>query len=160
MDFNVIYQFFIVIGILYFLVGLVYFTNIIIEKNKFARKNKDISVEIKNKELEIQKMKLFMEMDPMLINKEIDDYVSKYVEKYIFKQFVIHQIQYINDTETETMIRSVTGQIAIEISELYVFYFKILYNISDENDLVKFINLKVKDHVLEKITDYNASIAV
>jgi hypothetical protein len=55
----------------------------------------------------------------------------------------------------ELMVKKLTKTIMLELSELYIFYIKIQRDISDEMDILKYINKKVKEHVLEFVTEYN-----
>ena len=109
----------------------------------------------KTLELENKKIELFMQMDPKMAESEIDELVKKYLNDYIIKNFLISNIDYIKKNEIDKMVKELDRNIVREISELYIFYIKILTNITDEEDLIKYIDKKVKEHVLEFVTEFN-----
>ena len=57
--------------------------------------------------------------------------------------------------DSKTIAKYLDKKISLEISDLYIFYIKILVSIQDDNDLLAYIDRKVKQHVLEFVTDYN-----
>ena len=120
-----------------------------LEENRNLRR-----LEIENKKVELQ-----MRMDPKLAEKEIEDLVKNYVSQYGFVNFISKQIPFIRDQQVNEMIRYLDKQIMLEISELYIFYIKCITNIEDENDLLIFVDKKVKDQVLEFVTNFNGNNA-
>lgn len=110
---------------------------------------------IKKMEIENTKMDLMMKMDPKIAETEIEALIKKYVQEYSFTNFVMKQIIYIREDQVEEMVRYLDKQIIMEISELYIFYIKIIINITDEDDLLLYIDRKVRSEVLEFITDFN-----
>lgn len=120
-----------------------------LEENRNLRR-----LEIENKKVELQ-----MRMDPKLAEKEVEDLVKNYVSQYGFVNFVSKQIPFIRDQQVNEMIRYLDKQIMLEISELYIFYIKCITNIEDENDLLIFVDKKVKDQVLEFVTNFNGNNA-
>lgn len=120
-----------------------------LEENRNLRR-----LEIENKKVELQ-----MRMDPKLAEKEVEDLVKNYVSQYGFVNFVSKQIPFIRDQQVNEMIRYLDKQIMLEISELYIFYIKCITNIEDENDLLIFVDRKVKDQVLEFVTNFNGNNA-
>ena len=111
--------------------------------------------EIKNKEIENQKAELFMKVDPNIANKEIEDMISDYINRYVVRHFLINNIDYIRKEEIDMMVKKITREVILDISELYLFYVKILVSIKDDDDLIRFINRKVSDKVLEFVTEFN-----
>lgn len=120
-----------------------------LEENRNLRR-----LEIENKKVELQ-----MRMDPKLAEKEVEDLVKNYVSQYGFVNFISKQIPFIRDQQVNEMIRYLDKQIMLEISELYIFYIKCITNIEDENDLLIFVDRKVKDQVLEFVTNFNGNNA-
>lgn len=114
--------------------------------------------DLKAIELENEKISNFMKMDPKVAEDEIDTFISKYIDEYVLKNFIINKITYIKEQQANEMIRYVEKRVLVDLSELYVFYIKILVTINDENDLITYIDKKVKDHVLIKLTDFNKQI--
>lgn len=122
---------------------------------KHLEENRNLKrLEIENKKVELQ-----MRMDPKLAEKEVEDLVKNYVSQYGFANFISKQIPFIRDQQVNEMIRYLDKQIMLEISELYIFYIKCITNIEDENDLLIFVDRKVKDQVLEFVTNFNGNNA-
>ena len=113
---------------------------------------------LKKIELENNKYDLFMRMDPKLAEKEIEDMIKKKVQEYAFTNFIMKRISYVMDSQINEMIKYLDKQIILEISEMYIFYIKIIANIEDETDLLNFINKKVQEQVLDFVTDFNKQI--
>lgn len=111
--------------------------------------------ELKRKEIENAKMDLMMKLDPNLAEEEINKYIKGYLDQYMLSHFIINKIQYIKANEIEKMIRDLDKEIIIDISELYISYIKILINVNDDQDIIRFINKKVKENVLAVVTEYN-----
>ena len=103
------------------------------------------------------KYNLFAELSVEDINNTLDNYFSVYVRRYIVYKFVSNNILYINKDDTENMIKDITKNIAIEISELYIFYIRMVYEINTDEDLLRFINNRVKNISVEEIINYNQS---
>lgn len=99
--------------------------------------------------------KLYMQMDPAKIEEEIDKMIQGYIDRYVVTNILANQIQYINKEETTLMIKTLDKTISLELSEMYLFYIKCLVNIRTDDDLLKYIHTKVKEHVLTFITNYN-----
>lgn len=143
------------IFIVFFVVPFI--SGFIILINTF-RKNNDLKseeIENKKKEIENQKYSLFMQVDLHLAEEAIDELVKTKLEHYVFKKFTINQIDYINEDDTKIMISSITKELVIGLSEVYLFYIKLLTNIQTDEDLIKYINEKVRQHTFNVITDYN-----
>lgn len=120
-----------------------------LEENRNLRR-----LEIQNKKCELQ-----MRMDPKLAEKEIEDLVKDYLNQYALVNFITKQIPFIREQEVNEMIRYLDKQILLEISELYIFYIRCIVNINDEDDLLAFIDRKVKEQVLEFVTNFNGNNA-
>lgn len=149
MDFKLIIEYIYILAVTIFLSMVIWKVINIIDKYLRA-KNKYRSMEISNKKIE-----LFMQLDPKLMEQEIDDLILKYLNDYVLKHFTIMRIDYISDDECENMIRTLRHDILLDLSELYIFYIKNLVNLTSDDDLVEYMNKKIKDHVLLFITDFN-----
>lgn len=125
--------------------AILYYMIIIIEK-----RNKLEELKIKN-----EQYSLFMKMDPKLIENEIDELVKKYLNEYYLNNIFSNNIDFIRRDQIDLMVRELTKNITSEISELYLFYIKCLTNIGNDDDLLKYIYKKVKEHVLDFVTEYN-----
>ena len=115
-------------------------------------------IETKNKEIEIKKSELFINISAEAIENEVDKFFDKYVKTYILYKFAAHKTVYINDKECEQMVKNITELIAIEISDLYIFYMKMIVDIKDDESLIREINTRVKNKVVEEVSEYNAQL--
>lgn len=118
-------------------------------------KNENKLMELKN-----EKYNLFASVNTESVNVNITEYFTNHIQKYIAYKFISRKINYIREEDVEIMIKDITKLIYIEISELYIFYIKMLYSINNDDDLLKYINLKVKEISIELITNYNSSMQV
>lgn len=126
--------------------GAVYYYLIII----IDKKNKLKEMEIKNNQYS-----LFSNLEPKLIEEEIDNLIDKYINIYYINYMIPNNIDYLRKDYIEKMVKELTKQIIMDISELYVFYIKCLTSIKSDQDLLTYIHKKVKEHVLTFVTDYN-----
>ena len=111
--------------------------------------------ERKDREIENEKMNLYSTLDINAIDKTIDEIIKKYINKYIIQNVLINGETYIKKDVIEEMVRDITKQFIVDISDLHLFYIKMLTNINTENDLLEFIYKKVCDRTLEIVTEYN-----
>ena len=126
--------------------GAVYYYLIII----IDKKNKLKEMEIKNNQYS-----LFSNLEPKLIEEEIDNLIDKYINIYYINYMIPNNIDYLRKDYIEKMVKELTKQIIMDISELYIFYIKCLVSIKSDQDLLTYIHKKVKEHVLTFVTDYN-----
>ena len=148
MDSNIIFY-----GLIYFsILGFLWIIRYIINKIflYLDRKNELKELEIKNNQFN-----LYLSMDPKLAEEEIDNLVEKYLDEYVLNKILINNIDFIRKDQIEEMVKCLDKNIMLEISELYIFYIKTLVNIKDQDDLLKYINKKVKEHVLTFVTQFN-----
>ena len=106
-------------------------------------------------ELEIKKYEFFGSISTENVEKEIDRLVDKYFNYYTLYNFQVHQKQYIKKDEMEKGVRDITKNIVIEMSELYAFYFRLLYNIETEEHLTSKIYELVTDRMIAYAAEYN-----
>lgn len=111
--------------------------------------------EIEEKAVTLDQFELFMQIDVELIEKEIDKMIIKYVNDYSLKKFILQNVDYIRKPDINIMRKEIKMTITLEISELYIFYIKMLTSINNDEDLLKYIDKKVDEHVLLFVTDYN-----
>lgn len=114
------------------------------------KRNKLKEMEIKNTQYE-----LFTKLDPSLIEEEIDKLINKYINNYYINYMIPNNIDYLKKDAIEKMIKELTKQVMLDLSELYLFYIKTLTNIKSDEDLLMFVHKKIKEHVLIFVTDYN-----
>ena len=110
-----------------------------------------------NNEMHIinEKYALFNSIDSDSIGEKLDKYFSEYVNRYVIYKFVSKKITYIKDNEVETMVSDLTKFIAVDISELYIFYIKMSTSITDQDSLLLYIKNKVRAEVVDVVSSYN-----
>ena len=111
---------------------------------------------IKTEEIKNNQYNLFMQIDAELVEGEIDKLIKKYLNEYVLYEIIMNNIDYVRKDKVEEMIRYLDKKIMIEIYELYIFYIKLLRNINNDEDLLEYVNKKVKEHVLNFVTDFNS----
>ena len=78
-----------------------------------------------------------------------DDIVYKFVSK---------KVTYIKHEEVNIMVNDITKLIAVEISELYVFYIKMIREISTDEDLISFIHTRVQNACIDHVSTFNKTL--
>jgi hypothetical protein len=116
--------------------------------------------EIRDKEIKNKKYEIFKSIDIDYINSAIDKYIEENVNRYIAYKFMSKKKMYISAEEGETMIRDITKLCCIQISELYIFYINMITSISNEEELVAYINNRVKNACIDSITSYNGAMDI
>lgn len=111
--------------------------------------------DMKEKETDNQKIQLMMSIDPSIAEEEIDKLITKYFNDYITTEILAKNITYIKKDQVKVIMKEVTKSIIIDISELYVFYIRLLVNIGNEEQLTRFIYKKVKQQTLEFYVNFN-----
>ena len=109
----------------------------------------------KNKEITNKTYELYSKLDPKLMDSELDEWIKKYINRYMIKNFIVQNIDYIKKDQIDEMVRDITKELMIDISDLYLFYIKLLVNIQNDDDLLQFIYYKASDRILEVVTEYN-----
>lgn len=116
--------------------------------------------EIKNKEIENKKFELFLSTSPEQINDELDKYFERYINRYIAFKFISKKATFINQDDTETMILDLTKLVAIEMSEIYIFYMKTIYAIDNQEDLIRYIKNRITALVVDSVSSYNKAAQI
>lgn len=104
-----------------------------------------------------EKYALFNSIDINNINEILDKYFSNFVNRYMVYKFMSKKITYIKDAEVETMITDLTKLIAVDISELYIFYIKMTTSITDQDSLLLYIRNKIQAETIDAVSTYNRS---
>ena len=128
------------------IVGLLCYNTIVNEKKKNA---------LREKEIENERMKLLMDVNPKAAREEIEEFVRRYFGEYTLYNFVAPKKLYINKEDGELGIKEISKKIMLNISETYVFYFKLLYYINDQDDLLEKITEIVTEQMLSYMVEYN-----
>lgn len=135
------------------IVAYLIWATIYITKKYLIPKNENKQMELKN-----QKYNLLSTLSVESINTALTEYFTDYLQKYIAYKFMARKINYINEENVELMIKDITKLIYLEISELYIFYIRMIYSINEDEDLLKYINSKVKEVSIDLVTNYNTSM--
>jgi len=109
----------------------------------------------KDFELELEKYKFFASVDTKAIKDEIDNLVNQYFSYYVLYNFEAYHKDYIKKDEMDKGIRDITKNIVIEMSELYSFYFRMIYNIDTEEQMTSKVFELVTDTMIAYASDYN-----
>lgn len=111
--------------------------------------------EINRIHYENEKIGLFMQTDIKATKDILDDYFKDQISKYTLENIIIKKIEFIKKPDIELMIKMLDRNIMLHIPEIYIYYIKLLWNVQDEHDLLVYIDMKVKEHVLDFVTSYN-----
>ena len=112
-------------------------------------------LDIKNKEVQTKEYEMFMEFDTENAIKLINDYIDDYIANYSLYNFALQDKEYIGQEDAEIMIKEITKTVVINLSELYLFYIKMLRGINSDEDLILYIRDIVKERALIYITETN-----
>ena len=112
---------------------------------------------IKNKELENDKLKLYSTIDPKVVREELNDLIRQYVARYMTKNILVNQVTFIKNDQIDKMVKDIIKDVVINMSDLYLSYCKLLYNISNQEDLTEVIYFLTVDIVLDTVTNFNGS---
>ena len=125
---------------------------VFIVKPYMNEKNRIREIESKNKTYE-----LFASIDPEAVQKELDTYFERYVNRYITYKFIANKVIYIKQDNIEKMVSDTTKLIMIEISELYIYYIKLLRAIDNNEDLIQYIYSRVSTITIDTVANYNSA---
>lgn len=125
---------------------------VFIIKPYMDEKNRIREIESKNKTYE-----LFASIDPEAVQKELDTYFERYVNRYITYKFIANKVIYIKQDDIEKMVSDTTKLIMIEISELYIYYIKLLRSIDNNEDLIQYIYSRVSTITIDTVANYNSA---
>lgn len=145
MDFN---QIILVITIILSFIFLIVFTILLF--NHLHSKLLLVAIEKDN-----EKFKLFSDINLRIVEDELDKLFDDYINKWMLVNIIGKNITYISTDNVDKMIRDLDREIILELSELYLFYIKLLVNINNQDDLLKFIDKKIKEKSLEVVTNFN-----
>ena len=116
------------------------------------------SLDIKEMKLKNDKYELFNTINTDTVNEILDNYVDKYIHRYVLYKFIANKIEYINKEDMEAMIKNVTKNILLDISELYVYYIGLITAIDSQVDLTSWVKNKVTNKCIEFVASYNSPV--
>ena len=121
----------------------------------FVNKTINAFIDINRRKTMNKQYELFMDVDIEKTEEMIDKLIRKHLEEYVLKEIIVQQIEYINKDQVKTMVKEIDKSILISLSDLYIFYIKLLTKIESEDDVVRYIHHKTNEHVLNFVTDFN-----
>ena len=107
-------------------------------------------------ELALEKYKFFGSISTENIDKEIEKLIARYFNYYVVYNFQIRGKKYIKEDEMDKAVKDITKNIVLEMSELYSFYFRLIYNIDTEEQLTAKVYEMVTDSMIAYASEYNA----
>lgn len=111
---------------------------------------------IKNKELKIEESKLYSNIDINEVNALLDKYFDDRAKSYILNNFIKNKISYVNAEQKRAMVRDLTKSTILDISELYIYYIKLLHNLNTDDDLTSFIYVTISKYTEENVAALNS----
>lgn len=140
----------IIILVFLILISFLIALNTILEYKKSEKEFK-----IKEKELKNKKYEIFNSIDIDGTKKIVDDMINDYIDRYALYKFIANNIPYIREPDQNEMIKNVTKNIMLDISELYIYYISLITSIDTDEDLTRFIHTKVKNYTISFVSNYN-----
>lgn len=111
---------------------------------------------IKNKELKIEESKLYSNIDINEVNALLDKYFDDRAKSYILNNFIKNKVSYVNAEQKRVMVRDLTKSTILDISELYIYYIKLLHNLNTDDDLTSFIYVMISKYTEENVAALNS----
>lgn len=111
---------------------------------------------IKNKELKIEESKLYSNIDINEVNALLDKYFDDRAKSYILNNFIKNKVSYVNAEQKRAMVRDLTKSTILDISELYIYYIKLLHNLNTDDDLTSFIYVMISKYTEENVAALNS----
>ena len=111
---------------------------------------------IKNKELKIEESKLYSNIDINEVNALLDKYFDDRVKSYMLNNFIKNKVSYVNAEQKRAMVRDLTKSTILDISELYIYYIKLLHNLNTDDDLTSFIYVMISKYTEENVAALNS----
>ena len=121
----------------------------------FINKGIDSITEINKMKIMNRQYEIYMDVDIKKTEEMIDELVQKHMAEYILKEIIAQQVEYITKDQIESMIKAIDKSILLTLSDLYVFYIKLLTKVDSERDIIAYIHHKTNEHVLNYVTEFN-----
>jgi hypothetical protein len=114
--------------------------------------------EIRDNELKNDLYKLYTQLDPDIIHQNIDNLIDKEIAKYMVINIRTRESHYMNSQDIDTMVKNVSANIYLNLSDMYITFIKLVYNVNSADDLIIFINDAVKMRAIDVVTENNKLI--
>lgn len=115
-------------------------------------------IELEHEKEKNRQFELYANIDLEEIEKIVDTYFHIAELEYIKFHFTAKKISYITSAQQTEMIKAVSKQIAINLPESYLFYIKLLRNITEDEDLIKYIYERVSILSIDDVSEFNKAI--
>ena len=115
-------------------------------------------IDLQHEKEKNRQFELYANIDLEEIEKIVDAYFHVAELEYIKFHFTAMKVSYITSAQQSEMIKEVSKQIAINIPESYLFYIRLLRNIDNDDDLIKYIYERVSILSIEDVSEYNKAI--
>ncbi len=112
-------------------------------------------IDIKNKSVTNEKYSIYATINPDNIRINITNAIDECIKTYYLWHFSYKENRYITEGEANEIIKSVSSTVYLSMSDLYLFYIKMLYEVKTDEDVLGYINRLVKERVLLFITENN-----
>lgn len=122
-------------------------TEYLVEKNKLLEKSNKLRSE-----------ELFASIDIEALEESIEKYFRKYIDRYIIYNFRVAKVLHINSKDQDKMRRDLTKLITLEVSEYWIFRFKLVRQIQNTDDLITFIHDRVTEYSIVAVDTYNSQL--
>ena len=121
----------------------------------FINKGIDSITEINKMKIMNRQYEIYMDVDIKKTEEMIDELVQKHMAEYVLREIIAQQVEYITKDQIESMIKAIDKSILLTLSDLYVFYIKLLTKVDNERDIIAYIHHKTNEHVLKYVTEFN-----
>lgn len=118
----------------------------------------DKLLDIKKDQIQLEREKIYINVDPELVHKTIDNMIKNKIDNYLIDHGVVDNDtqSYINNNMIKDMITDITKDIYIHLSDLYKSYILMLTKeVENEYTILKFIRDKVKYQVISIAVEIN-----
>ena len=115
----------------------------------------DKAFSIKDRQVKNDLYTLYMNIDPDLIQAAIDHMIDLKLSEYILINITTRENQYMNSTDIDKMIKTVSAEVYLNLSDLYITYIKMLVEIKTDDDLMIYVNKAVKMRSIDLVKNNN-----
>lgn len=114
--------------------------------------------DLKEKQIKNELYRLYTDIDPDAVQENVNNLVDNKLTDYIAVNIRTRESMYMNSQDIDTMIKNVSADIYINLSDMYITLIKMIYNINSDEDLIVYINNIVKMRSIPIIVNNNKPI--
>ena len=114
--------------------------------------------DLKERQIKNNLYKLYADINPDAVQENINNLVDNKITDYIMVNIRTRESTYMNSQDIDTMIKNVSADIYINLSDMYITLIKMIHNISSDEDLIVYINDIVKMRSIPVIANNNKPI--